>query len=404
MIDGFWHHAACGRPVRAARLGAWWAGPGCRPRGCVARLACGGPHACAGPADAGAAGGARMVLHDPYAPVVGGVQGDLAADRVLSGTAGLSFAAADRGGGVYRAWAEVDGRAGAAGGESATTAAVTPSRAATRTSSRRGGRARSRRARPWRWTPRRCPTGRHAVAVHVEDAAGNRTTVLGPVTQDGGQRRAGHGAALRAAARRAVARAPHRCARASRAWLEHRGRRRRGVTVAYGERVRLRGRVTDSRRPAAGGRSRRPRRADPGRPARLDADHRRPHARRRAVHGLHARRPVTAPARGGRPAAHRPRARAADRASPRAPRPRPPARGPPRRARRAPDARPRALAHAARGPHLRQRALRRPARLRGPAASGPGCRARPACRSRPAWRAPVSPRRRGRRTGRRTSR
>jgi hypothetical protein len=240
IVDGFWHHAVYDVPS-VPRVWGPVGGPGLSAGRLVARLACGGPHPCAGPA-AMALRGARMVLHDPYAPTVAAVQGDLAADRVLSGTAGLSFAAADRGGGVHRAWVEVDGVPGPP-------VAVGDDRC-------RGAYA---------FTTRRpCPLeagatvaldtaaladGRHVVAVLVEDAAGNRTTVLGPVT-----RMVANAAPPPSPAGSASSSPPTPPASSSRpaaaprvtAWLERRGRRRSGVTVDYGERVRLRGRVSDA--------------------------------------------------------------------------------------------------------------------------------------------------------------
>lgn len=201
-----------------------------------AALQCGGPRACS---PLGVARltlrASRVSLHDPYAPVVSVVQGELATAPVLRGSVALSFAAADRGGGVYRAFAVVDGRAGAP-------VAV--------------GDERCRARAPYEFAYRRpcpleagatvaidtarLPEGRHEVAVVVEDAAGNRTTAYGPVAKT----------VDNVPSPRPVA-AP-RLPVVS-AWLDRRGRRALSVTTRYGERVRLRGRVTDAAgRPLAG--------------------------------------------------------------------------------------------------------------------------------------------------------
>ena len=140
VIDGRSHHAAVDVPSRERPWGQV-GGPGLGAGMLVARLACGGPHPCLGPASMELRA-ARMVLHDGHAPTVTAVQGELAAERVLAGPAALSFAAADRGGGVHRAWAEVDGRPSRLS-RSATAAAG----AATRTGSPTAARARSRPAR-----------------------------------------------------------------------------------------------------------------------------------------------------------------------------------------------------------------------------------------------------------------
>jgi len=247
IVDGRWRHVAYDVPSVARSWGRV-AGTGLGADRFVARLACGGPHACVA---AGAATlqmrAARVVLHDGRAPTVSTVQGDLAEDRVLSGTAALSFAAADRGGGVYRALAEVDGVAGPAVpiGD---------------------GRCRDLidGGDPYQFAHRRpCPLdagaavavdttrladGRHVVAVWVEDAAGNRTAVFGPAART----------VANAAPRPAPAPRPPVPAAPVRpgvvvAWLERGGRRAASVTARYGERVRVRGRVTDAAgRPLAG--------------------------------------------------------------------------------------------------------------------------------------------------------
>jgi hypothetical protein len=228
IVDGRWHHAAWDVP---SVVRPWGAVGGYVPGATrlVARLVCGGPHICAGPASMELRA-ARFALHDGHAPAVSEVQGELADERVLAGAAGLSFAAADRGGGVYRAVIEVDG----VPGEPVLVG---------------DGRCRDAIAGgdPYQFAHRRpCPLqvgasmrldttrlaeGRHVVAVHVEDAAGNRTPVYGPAVKIVDNVPAPSPPA--SSARPVVT-----------AWLEHRGRRR-AVTVRYGTRVRLRGRVTD---------------------------------------------------------------------------------------------------------------------------------------------------------------
>jgi len=249
VVDGRWQHAVYDVPS----LVQPWAPVGGSGQGAeqlVARLACGGPSLCTGAASMELRA-ARMVLHDGHAQAVSGVQGELASERVLAGTAALSFAAADRGGGVYRAYAEVDGRAGVP-------VAV--------------GDARCRDAipggDPYQFAHRRpCPLeasatvavdttplaeGRHVVSVHVEDAAGNRTTVFGPAARTVDNVPEPPAPGPPAATTPPAATAPATTAPAPpnapvvTAWLERRGRRTSAVTVPHGERVRLRGRVTDA--------------------------------------------------------------------------------------------------------------------------------------------------------------
>ena len=232
----------------------------------VARLVCGGPRAC------GRAGSATMLrlraigmtLHDPHAPSVSGVQGDLARDAVLTGTRRLSFAAADRGAGVYRAHVSVDGRR--------RTAAVVDSNGGRCRDLVPGGVLQSAHRVPCAAAAgatvaldtRALADGRHTVAVLVEDAAGNVTTAYGPVTKTVANRPV----AARPAPATPPARAPvpvpapaprGEAAPGARAvvhaWLERRGRRSRALTARYGERVRLRGRITDPEGRPLGGAS-----------------------------------------------------------------------------------------------------------------------------------------------------
>src|SRR4051812_3587916 len=158
------------------RSWGWVSGSGLGASGLVALLQCGGPHVCA-PAGTAALTlrDTRVVLHDAFAPEISAVRGDLAAAGPLRGTSALSFSAADRGGGVYRAWAVVDGR-------------PEPPVAI--------GDERCRGGEPYRFSFRQpCPLsagataavdtsaladGPHTIAVMVEDAAGNTVTVYGP--------------------------------------------------------------------------------------------------------------------------------------------------------------------------------------------------------------------------------
>jgi len=230
IVDGRWHHVAWDVPSLERAWGPV-GGAGFSASQVIARLACGGPHVCQGTA-ALELRDARFVLADAHAPVVSRVQGDLAGEPVLRGGAALSFAASDRGGGLYRAWAEIDGRPGppvALGDERCRAIA---------------GRFAHRRPCPLEAgatvevDTTAVADGRHVFAVRVEDAAGNRTTVFGPATKT-----------VSNAAPAATPPAPPSAPRvesvppAISAWLEHRGRRRSAVTVSHGVRVRIRGRA-----------------------------------------------------------------------------------------------------------------------------------------------------------------
>jgi hypothetical protein len=219
-------------------------GEGLAANGLVALLQCGGPHTCA---PAGTAQLAlrdpRVVLHDTHAPVVEAVHGDLAREGVLRGTAALAFAATDRGGGVYRAYAVVDGRPEppVAIGDGRCRDAIP------------GGD-------PYQFAFRApCPLtagatvavdtagladGPHAIAVVAEDAAGNAVTVYGPVT------RAVDNVADAQSAPPPTPSPPAASPRplAVSAWLR---RRALTITTDYGERVRVHGRVRGGEGPTA---------------------------------------------------------------------------------------------------------------------------------------------------------
>jgi hypothetical protein len=217
----------------------------------VALLQCGGPHACT-PAGTAllALRDPQIVLHDAHAPVVEAVHGDLARDGTLRGTAALAFAATDRGGGVYRAYAVVDRQPQppVAIGDGRCRDAIP------------GGD-------PYEFAFRApCPLtagatvevdttdladGLHTVAVVVEDAAGNAVTAYGPVTRAIDNI---PGPPPDAAPPPPVAPLPASPPatisprRSVIAWLR---RRALTITTAYGERVRVHGRVTGADGPTA---------------------------------------------------------------------------------------------------------------------------------------------------------
>jgi hypothetical protein len=206
-----------------------------------ALLQCGGPHLCTTPGTAAlAVRGSRVVLHDAFAPKVASVQGDLAEPGTLRAVAALSLTAADRGGGVYRAYAVVDGRPQppVAVGDDRCRDAIP------------GGD-------PYQFAFRApCPLsagatvavdttaladGPHTVAVLVEDAAGNAVSAYGPVTRTVDN----VPDAAPPASPPPPAAAPPPAIAASRlrvsAWLR---RRALTITTDYGERVRVHGRVS----------------------------------------------------------------------------------------------------------------------------------------------------------------
>src|SRR5919108_6242974 len=91
VTDGRLRFVAPDVPSRN-RPWTWLHAAGLDAQRLIARLQCGGPHACT-PAGAAqlALRTARVTLKDPYAPTVADVQGDLARDDALTGTAALSF-------------------------------------------------------------------------------------------------------------------------------------------------------------------------------------------------------------------------------------------------------------------------------------------------------------------------
>jgi hypothetical protein len=118
-----------------------------------------------------------VTLMDRFAPIVQSVAGAAVTDSTWTGSEPLTFAATDRGGGLYRVLLEADGAVVKA------IAAVADDRCVDRT----GGRDFA--------YPVPCPTqgagsvsidaadlpgGQHTVAIYLEDAAGNRTTLIPP--------------------------------------------------------------------------------------------------------------------------------------------------------------------------------------------------------------------------------
>jgi hypothetical protein len=234
------HNQAWGRVggtgLGASQLTAW--------------LQCGGPAACI---PAGTARlqlrASRVVLHDPYAPQVEAVQGDLLDAQVLRGTVALSLRATDRGGGVYRVFAEVDGQAGPLVelGD-ARCRDVLPGGAPYQFGFRQPCPPAA--GATLALATAELPDGPHTIAVKVADAAGNEVTAFGPVTRTVDNIPDAPPPPRPPARRQPAAPAPRPVVTA---WLERGRRQGPELTADYGERVRIRGRVTDATGGAAAG-------------------------------------------------------------------------------------------------------------------------------------------------------
>lgn len=250
VSDGRLRYLATDVPSRN-RAWTWLHAGGLGAGRLIARLQCGGPHACT-PAGAAqlALRNARVTLADPYAPSASEVQGDLARDGTLVGKAALSFVASDRGGGVYRAFPKVDGVAGPPVGFDCHDLGAPRRFAARRPCPLSAGATVA-------VDTTKLPDGRHTIAVELEDVAGNAVTVYGPTsrvvdnipTPSPQPSPTPRPAPTPAAPSPRAVTAPVNLA----AWLVRRGRRALTVTTPYGERVRISGRLTDlAGRPVAG--------------------------------------------------------------------------------------------------------------------------------------------------------
>jgi hypothetical protein len=226
----------------------------------IARLVCGGPNACWHAGDSAQLGirNAVALLRDDTAPRVEEPHGDLADERTLRGVVRLSAAATDVGGGLLRAAVLVDGA-------EASSTAVDGGAACHDLDPGPGRRFAARVPCPLGATAeaaldtRILRDGPHEIRVVVEDAAGNRTTVLGPSTRIV-QNHPAPPATAPAAPPRPDRPAPVPSVPVAspgalrlRAWIPAHGRRAGSITLPHGAGVRVRGTVSDAAGRPAGG-------------------------------------------------------------------------------------------------------------------------------------------------------
>lgn len=156
--------------------------------GIVVQIGCGDSARAGRPCDRGSDGvparaniyRATFTLQDREAPTVSSVSGDAVSDSVWAGSTGISVAAADQGGGVYRLGIEIDGQVRTWSNLAGAPCVSWPGTERTFVS------------------PKPCPAtvggvqgistadlpeGAHTVRIIVEDAAGNQTTAYGPTTK-----------------------------------------------------------------------------------------------------------------------------------------------------------------------------------------------------------------------------
>jgi hypothetical protein len=184
-----------------------------------------------------------MTLRDNSAPKVGTVGGDLIANPQWRGPMALAFSATDTGSGIYRVIVDVDGQ-DALGAVVDANGGHCDDADATNTDAHEflwAAPCRTSVAAQMSIDTGALPLGVHAVSIALEDAAGNRTPMFGPVAKTIVAPPADRGALNGNPASDAA---------------RFTGRRHRTVTTSFeGRRLRVRGRlVGPDRKPIAGAR------------------------------------------------------------------------------------------------------------------------------------------------------
>jgi hypothetical protein len=200
----------------------------------VVALECGGGLPCTAPGGEVAITATRVTLRDANAPSIAAVTGGPAQSGPLRGRETLAYAARDEGGGLWRAELLVDGAVmggGAVDGDDGRCAPpfrhVVPCRGAA--------------SQTLELDTTRVADGRHTLELRVLDAAGNEATWRRTVTVANATPAGSAPTADPPAPRTGD---PAAAARIT-AWLERGRRRATTATAPYGERVRIRGRITD---------------------------------------------------------------------------------------------------------------------------------------------------------------